>query len=283
MPAKDAMQLYLRDIGEIPLLSKEEEMRLARKYLARRRGSKEAKKTLIKSNLRLVVALSRRYAHLGVPYLDLIEEGNLGLIKAIEKYDPTKGARIGTYASWWIKQAVIRSIASQGKTIRLPVYMMERMVTINKAKQVLKHKLGRPPKLKEIAKKVKLPMTKVKEVEMVTQTFSSLHASVDEDGVGELVDIIEDVDAIMPSREVSAAMLYQDMLDLLGVLNEREEDIITMRFGLKGQFPKTLADIGKKYRLTRERVRQIESESIKKMKKFLKQQRRDFHSYWAKK
>lgn len=283
MPAKDAMQLYLRDIGEIPLLSKEEEMRLVKKYQSRRRGSKEAKKILIKSNLRLVVALARRYAHLGVPFLDLIEEGNLGLIKAIEKYNPHKGARIGTYASWWIKQGVIRSIASQGKTIRLPVYIMERMVTINKAKQLLKHKLGRPPKLPEIAKKVKLPLAKVKEVELIARTFSSLHSSVDEDGVGELVDIIEDIDTIPPSREVSAAMLYQDMLDLLGILNEREQDIITMRFGLKGQFPKTLAEIGKKYRLTRERVRQIEADSIKKMKKFLKEQRRSFQSYWAKK
>lgn len=277
MPTKDAIQLYLRDIGDIPLLSKEEEHRLARRM---RRGDKEAKKALIKSNLRLVVTIARRYAHLGVPFLDLVEEGNLGLIRAIEKFNPRKGVKVSTYASWWIKQAIIRSIASQGKTIRLPVYMMERMVTVNKAKQALKHKLGRPPKLAEIAKKIKMPVEKVKEVEMVAQSFSSLHTAIDEEGVGELIDIIEDVDSIPPSHEVSSAMLFQDMLDLLEILNEREQDMISMRFGLKGDFPRTLEEIGKKYGLTRERVRQIEAKAIKRMKAFLRQQKRDFHSYW---
>lgn len=280
MPAKDAIQLYLRDIGDIPLLSKEEEQYLARRL---RRGDKEAKKTLIKSNLRLVVTIAKRYAHLGVPFLDLIEEGNLGLIRAIEKFNPQRGVRISTYASWWIKQAIIRSIASQGKTIRLPVYMMERMVTVNKAKQALKHKLGRPPKLAEISKRLKMPVEKVKEVELVTQSFSSLHTAIDGEGVAELVDIIEDVDSIPPSHEVSAGMLFQDMLDLLEILNEREQDMIAMRFGLRGNFPCTLEEIGKKYGLTRERVRQIEAKAIKKMKGFLKQQRRDFYSYWPSK
>lgn len=277
MPVKDAIQLYLRDIGEIPLLSKEEEVRLVKRL---RRGDKEAKKILIKSNLRLVVAIAKRYAHLGVPFLDLVEEGNLGLIRAIERFNPRKGVRISTYASWWIKQAIIRSLASQGKTIRLPAYMMERIVTINKAKQLLKHKLGRPPSLSEIAKKVKMPVEKVKEVELVTQSISSLHTAIDEEGIGELIDIIEDVDSIPPSHEVSANMLYQDMLDLLEILNERERDIITMRFGLKGDFPKTLEEIGKKYGLTRERVRQLEAKAINKMKEFLKQQKKDFYSYW---
>lgn len=274
---KDAIQLYLRDIGDIPLLSGEEEKHLVRKL---KRGDKEAKKTLIKSNLRLVVTIAKRYAHLGVPFLDLIEEGNLGLIKAIEKFNPRKGVRISTYASWWIKQAAIRCIGSQGKTIRVPVYMMERMVTINKAKQILKHKLGRLPKLHEIAGRVKLPVDKVKEVELVSQSFTSLHTAIDEEGVGELIDIIEDVDTLPPSQEVSADMLFQDMMDLLEVLNEREQDIIAMRFGLRGHFPKTLEEIGKKYRLTRERVRQLEAKAIKKMKRFLQQQRRDFYAYW---
>lgn len=275
--SKDAIQLYLRDIGEIPLLSREEEQHLAKRF---KRGDKDAKKTLIKANLRLVVTIAKRYSHLGVPYLDLIEEGNLGLIRAINKFDPKRGVRISTYASWWIKQGIIRCIGSQGKTIRLPVYLMERIVKINKAKQALKHKLGRPPKLQEIADKVKLPMDKVREIDLVTQSFSSLHSAIDEEGMGELIDIIEDVDTIPPSQEMSAGMLYQDMIDLLEILNEREQDIIRMRFGLSGDSPKTLEEIGKKYRLTRERVRQLESKAIKKMKVFLKQQKRDFHSYW---
>lgn len=274
---KDAIQLYLRDIGDIPLLSREEENRLARLAC---RGNKEAKKTLIKANLRLVVAIAKRYAYLGVPFLDLIEEGNLGLIRALEKFNPNKGVRISTYASWWIKQSIIRSIGSQGKTVRIPVYMMERIVTMNKAKQALKHKLGRPPTIQEIARKVKITVEKVKEAEIVSQSFSSLHSAIDEEGAGELIDIIEDIDAISPSQKLSASMFSQDMLDLLEILNERERDIITTRFGLKGEIPKTLEEIGKKYRLTRERVRQIEAKSIKKMKGFLKQQKRDYYSYW---
>lgn len=277
---KDAISLYLRDIGDIPLLSKDEEAKLAKRA---RRGNKEAKRTLIKANLRLVVAIAKRYAHLGVPFLDLVEEGNLGLIKAVEKYNPCKGAKVSTYASWWIKQGIIRALANQGKTIRIPVYLVEKIVTINKTKQALKHKLGRTPKLREIAKKVKMPIDKVREIEAITQSFSSLHAAIDEEGVGELIDIIEDIDAIPPSRLVSATMLYQDMLDLLEVLNEREQEIVKMRFGLRGDTPKTLQEIGKKYKLTRERVRQIECAAVKKMKAFLKQQRRDFHSYWARK
>lgn len=276
-PVRDAIQLYLRDIGDIPRLSREEEQILAKKL---RKGNKDAKKALIRANLRLVVAIAKRYAHLGVPFLDLIEEGNLGLIRAIEKFNPRRGVRISTYASWWIKQGIIRCIGSQGKTIRLPVYLMERIVTINKAKQALKHKLGRPPKPQEIAKKTKIPIDKVREVEIVTQSFSSLHSAIDEEGVGELIDIIEDVDSLPPTHTVSSNMLFQDMLDLLEILPERDQDIISMRFGLRGHFPKTLEEIGKKYGLTRERVRQLEAKAIKKMKGFLKQQKRDFYSYW---
>lgn len=277
MASRDAIQLYFRDIGDIPLLTRDEEQRLAKRL---RRGDKEAKKTLIRANLRLVVAIAKRYAHLGVPFLDLVEEGNLGLIRGIERFNPRKGVRISTYASWWIKQAIIRCIGSQGKTIRLPVYIMERIVTINKAKQALKHKLGRPPKLGEIAKKVKLPIGKVKDVELATQSFSSIYTAIDEEGVGELIDIIEDVDSIPPSQKVSANMLFQDMIDLLEILNEREQEIISMRFGLRGHFPKTLEEIGRKYKLTRERIRQLEAKAIRKMKNFLKQQRTDFYSYW---
>jgi len=275
--ARDAIQLYFRDIGEIPLLSKEEEIRLAKKM---RKGDKEARRMLIKSNLRLVVAIAKRYSHLGLPYLDLIEEGNLGLMKGIEKYNPRKGARVSTYVSWWIKQAIIRSIANHGKTIRLPVYMMERIVTINKAKKMLSHKLGRPPKLNEISKKLKMQISKIKEVELVTQSFTSLHSAIDEEGVSELVDMIEDIDGLPPSKEMAAGMLVQDMIDLLDTLNEREQDIVSMRFGLRGYFPKTLEEVGKKYMLSRERVRQIEEKAIGKMKNFLKQQTKDFHSYW---
>lgn len=276
--SKDAIQLYLRDIGDIPLLSSEEEALLTKRL---KKGDKEAKKTLIRANLRLVVSIAKRYAYLGVPFLDLIEEGNLGLIKAVERYDIRKGARLSTYASWWIKQAIIRCIGSQGKTIRLPVYITERIVAINKAKQALKHKLGRLPKIHEVAKKAKLTIEQVKDVELSMQNFSSLNLAIDEEGVGQLIDLLEDVDSIQPSHAVSANMLNQDMMDLLEILDEREQAVITMRFGLKGSDPNTLEQIGKKYRLTRERVRQIEARSIKKMKEFLWREKRDFHSYWA--
>ena len=275
---KGAFHLYLRDIGDVPLLSREEEEKLAKRA---RRGNKEAKKTLIKANLRLVVTIARRYAHLGVPFLDLIEEGNLGLMKAVDKYNPNKGAKVSTYASWWIKQAIIRALANQGKTIRIPVYLVEKIVKINKAEVALRHKLGRKPKPKEIAKKVKIPVEKVKEIETLTQSFSSLHAVIDEEGVGELIDIIEDIDTLPPSHLVSATMLYHDMLDLLGVLNEREQEIVKMRFGLGGEAPRTLQEIGDRFKLTRERIRQIENSAIKRMKAFLKEQRRDFHAYWT--
>lgn len=277
---RDAVFLYLKDIGDIPLVSREEEEKLVKQIRHKRRGSKEAKKTLIKANLRLVVTIAKRYAHLGVPFLDLVEEGNLGLIKAIDKYNPDKGAKVSTYASWWIKQAILRALANQGKTVRVPVYLVEKIVTINKAKQALKHKLGRDPKPQEIAKKLKISVDKVRDIEMISHSYSSLHAAIDEEGVGELIDIIENIDAVPPSRLVSKSMLNQDMMDLLEVLNEREQDIVRMRFGLGGEMPKTLQDIGDKYKLTRERVRQIESAAVRKMKQFLKQQKRDFHAYW---
>ena len=269
----------MRDIGEIPLLNREEEEVLAKKAF---KGNKKAKEKLIKANLRLVVAISKRYANLGVPFLDLIAEGNIGLMRAIDKYNPRKGTKVSTYASWWIKQAVIRSLANQGKTIRIPVYMVEKIVSIDKARQALKHKLGRNPNLKEIAKKIDMPVEKVRQVEAIVHTYTSLYTSIDEDGAGELIDVIEDIDAISPAHDVSSNMLQQDLMDLMDILNEREAGIMTMRFGLLGNEPTTLAEIGKKYSLSRERVRQIESVAMKKMKKFLTRQKRDFHSYWSK-
>lgn len=280
MGRKDAINLYLRDIGEIPLLNREEEEKLAKKS---RRGDKQAKETLVKSNLRLVVAIAKRYSNLGVPFLDLIAEGNLGLIKAVEKYRTGRGAKLSTYASWWIKQAIIRALANQGKTIRIPVYLVEKIVTIDKAKQMLKHKLGRNPKLREVAERVGIKLERIKEIEAVSHSYTSLYTAIAEEGIGELIDVIEDIDVISPSHKASSNMLNQDMLDLLEILSEREAEILTLRFGLKGIEPNTLAEIGKKYRLSRERVRQIEARAIKKMKEFLKKQRRDFQSYWAKK
>jgi len=275
--AKGAIQLYLRDIGVIPLLSREEEIKLAKRA---RRGDKTAKKTLVKANLRLVVSIAKHYTHLGVPFLDIIEEGNIGLIKAIEKYNPRKGVKVSTYASWWIKQAVIRALANQGKTIRIPVYLVEKSVSIDKAKQRLNQKLGRMPKPEEIAKNLKMPVAKVREILAMRQSFSSIYMAINDEGVGQLLDIIENIDAVSPSQLVSSSMLHRDMLDLLDILNEREQKIIRMRFGLSGNLPKTLQEIGKKFRISRERVRQIETNAVKKMKVFLKKQRRYFNSYW---
>lgn len=274
--SRDVAQIYLKDIGEIPLLSKEEEEELAQKA---QQGDEEARKTLIRANLRLVVSLAKKYMNLGLSFLDLIEEGNIGLMKGLEKYDPTKGCRISTYVSWWIKQAIMRALANQGKTIRIPVYMIEKISAVNKAIINLTQKLGRPPTDGELAKETDLDIQRIQKVKRISQNPSSLYSSLNEDGMNELVDTLKNEDAVIPIKKVASNFIKEDIMDLLDTLSEREEKILVMYFGLFERTAYTLEEIGQQFGITRERVRQIKERAIEKLKHIQDKHNREFDDY----
>jgi RNA polymerase primary sigma factor len=276
MGGKDTVQLYLRDIGEIPLLTREEEIALARKAA---RGDEKARQHLIKANLRLVVKIARRYSHLGLSLLDLVEEGNLGLMRAVNKFDVRKGNKLSTYAAWWIRQFILRALANQGKMIRIPVYMMEKIQRIHRKEEELTQRYGRPAQPKEIAKALKVPVQKVRQMLEMDRRPRSLHSSIDGEGVNELIKVIEDVDSISPSKLISDEVVQGSIAELLDKLNAREAGILKMRFGLQGRSPSTLTVIGRKYRITRERVRQIQEAGLRKLKAILSETNRGFHDF----
>lgn len=276
MGGKDTVQLYLRDIGEIPLLTREEEIALARKAA---RGDEKARQHLIKANLRLVVKIARRYAHLGLSLLDLVEEGNLGLMRAVNKFDVRKGNKLSTYAAWWIRQFILRALANQGKMIRIPVYMMEKIQRIHRKEEELTQRYGRPAQPKEIAKALKVPVQKVRQMLEMDRRPRSLHSSIDGEGVNELIKVIEDVDTISPSKLISDEVVQGNIAELLDKLSAREAGILKMRFGLQGRSPSTLTVIGRKYRITRERVRQIQEAGLRKLKAILSETNRGFHDF----
>lgn len=263
---RDPMELYLKEIESIPLLTPEEEVRLAEKV---REGNKSARRRMIRSNLRLVISIAKRYAYLGLPLSDLVEEGNLGLIKAVSKYNPDKGYRFSTYASWWIKQAIMRALSDQGKTIRVPVYMSETIARLKKVTESLSQRLGRRPSLREVAKVMKLPLPRIREIKKMAARPASLDAFIGEEGAGQLMDLIEDETVTAPSKGVDELMRHERVVELLGMLDKRESEILTLRFGLKDGTGHTLAETAKKFGLTRERVRQIESAAIRKLKLFV--------------
>jgi RNA polymerase primary sigma factor len=273
---KDTIQLYLRDIGEIPLLTREKEVELAKKAAA---GDEQARHDMIKANLRLVVKIARRYTHLGLPLLDLIEEGNLGLIRAVEKFDVERGNKLSTYAAWWIRQFILRAVANQGKMIRIPVYMMEKIQKVRKKESDLTQRLGRPARPEEIARALRIPAARVRELLEMDKTPSSLSAPIDGEGINELIKVIEDVDSVPPSKLVSDEVTRDNITDLLGQLSAREAGILKMRFGLRDSNPRTLTEIGKKYGITRERVRQIQETSLCKLKNFLIERKRGFDDF----
>jgi len=273
---KDTIQLYLRDIGEIPLLTREREIELAKKAAA---GDERARQEMIKANLRLVVKIAKRYGHLGLPLLDLIEEGNLGLMRAVEKFDVGRGNKLSTYAAWWIRQFILRALANQGKMIRIPVYMMEKIQKIHKKEAELTQKSGRPARPDEIAKALGMPVAKVRELLEMDKKPRSLYAPVDGEGVNELIQLIEDVDSIPPSEIISDEVTRNNIADLLGQLSAREASILKMRFGLRDRNPRTLTEIGKKYGVTRERVRQIQEAGLRKLKALLVEQKSDFFDF----
>ncbi len=269
----DAIKLYLKDIKKLPLLTAEEERTLAERI---KKGDKTARIKMIQSNLRLVINISKKYRYLGVSMLDLIEEGNLGLMKAVEKYNPKRGYRFSTYGAWWIKQYITRAIANQGKTVRIPVYIIELMMRFKKVSEHLAATLKRRPKLNEISKRMKLPIKRVKQINKMVTGISSLNAPIGDEGSAEFMDLIEDENMVSAIDEISGFLMQERIEGLLDRMSPREKKILTLRFGLKDGVPHTLRDTAKHFGITRERVRQIEAASIKKMKNLMEQEKKAF-------
>ena len=267
----DPIKAYLKDVRHIPLLSAEEEVRLAKKV---QHGDKEARDKMIQANLRLVISIAKRYANLGVPLSDLIEEGNIGLMRSVEKFDPGKGFRFSTYAAWWIKQGISRAIIDQGKMIRVPVYMNEEINKYKKMVEKLIHKLKRKPQLSEIAKKMKISVDKVRELENAITKMSSLEAPIGENQESQIKDIIEDENVASPEEEMEIFFNKERTNSFLDMLNERERKIIELRYGLIDGNPRTLAEIAKVLGVSRERVRQLEVGTLRKIRQTLKHKER---------
>ena len=266
----EAIRAYLKEVKKIPLLTAKEEKQLSRRI---KKGDKRARESMIRSNLRLVINIAKRYIHFGIPLMDLIEEGNMGLMKAVEKFNARKGFRFSTYAAWWIRQSITRAIAEQGKMIRIPVYVNEMITKWKKAQQRMAHKLKRPPSNEEIAKKIGLPKDKIEQITAWMQTrTSSLEAPVGEDGQTEVIDLVEDERAHSPDRNIAQFMQKERVDSLLGKMSTREKEILNMRFGLADGKTYTLAEVSKKFGISRERVRQIEEQALKRLKKVLKYQ-----------
>ena len=269
----DAIKLYLKDIRDLPLLTAEGEKELAQKV---KKGDKKARQLMIKSNLRLVINIAKKYSYLGVPMLDLIEEGNLGLMKAVSKFDPDKGYRFSTYAAWWIKQFITRAVANQGKTVRIPVYVMEMLMRFQKVKKHLVQKMKKQPQLGDIAKKMALPITRVKQLNHMASNISSLNAPIGESGDSEFMDLIEDESIVNSVDELSKFLLHERIEGLLEKMTEREQKILRLRFGLTEEaVSHTLRDTAKHFGITRERVRQIEAACMDKLKKMMEDQEQE--------
>ena len=260
---EDPVRMYLKEIGKVPLLSADEEIELAQRMEV---GDEDAKKRLAEANLRLVVSIAKRYLGRGMQFLDLIQEGNLGLIKAVEKFDYTKGFKFSTYATWWIRQAITRAIADQARTIRIPVHMVE---TINKVKKVqsqLLHQNGHEPSADEIAAEIDMPVDKVREIMRVAQEPVSLETPIGEEEDSHLGDFIPDNDAPAPADAASHTMLREQLSDVLSTLTPREAKVLKLRFGLEDGRSRTLEEVGKEFNVTRERIRQIEAKALRKLR-----------------
>ncbi|MBI3313538.1 MAG: RNA polymerase sigma factor RpoD/SigA [Candidatus Omnitrophica bacterium] len=260
------MKIYLKQIENIPLLTPQEEIDLAQKVQARTRGTEQARHQMIRSNLRLVIAIAKRYANMGLAFSDLVEEGNIGLMRAVEKFNPERGYRFSTYASWWIKQAIMRALSNQGKTIRIPVYMYDIISKWRRVRDGLMQKFNRLPTRKEIAKVMQVPVQKIKEIENIAGRPSSLNAPVSLDGTAELIDLIQDDVSQGPDSQIGELLKNERIQKLLQNLDERERRILTLRFGLGEHETHTLEEVAQEFGITRERVRQIESTALKKIR-----------------
>ncbi len=263
--ADDSVRLYLREIGKIPLLTAEQELTLAKRVVA---GDKKAKDEMAEANMRLVVSIAKRYVGRGLDLLDLIQEGNTGLLRAVEKFDPDKGFKFSTYATWWIRQAITRAIADQARTIRIPVHMVETINKLLRTQRRLTQELNREPTNEEIAKEMEIDVEKVEHIMKIKQDISSLDASVrddEEDSV--LADFIEDEDTISPEESATNQLLKEHVKEMLGSLTEREQKILKLRFGLEDGKSHTLEEVGQEFSVTRERIRQIEAKALAKLRK----------------
>ena len=259
----DPVRMYLKEIGKVPLLSSEEEMELAKKI---EEGSQYAKKKLAEANLRLVVSIAKRYVGRGMLFLDLIQEGNLGLIKAVEKFDFRKGFKFSTYATWWIRQAITRAIADQARTIRIPVHMVETINKLIRVQRQLLQELGRDPFPEEISKVMDLPVEKVREIQKIAQEPVSLETPIGEEEDSHLGDFIPDDDAPAPAEAAAFTMLKEQLINVLDTLTPREEKVLRLRFGLDDGRARTLEEVGKEFNVTRERIRQIEAKALRKIR-----------------
>ncbi|HHW56973.1 MAG TPA: RNA polymerase sigma factor RpoD [Clostridia bacterium] len=259
----DPVRMYLKEIGKIPLLTPEEEIELAKRI---EQGDEEAKKRLIEANLRLVVSIAKRYVGRGMLFLDLIQEGNLGLLKAVEKFDYRKGYKFSTYATWWIRQAITRAIADQARTIRIPVHMVETINKLIRVQRQLLQELGREPTPEELAKEMGMPEEKVREIMKIAQEPVSLETPIGEEEDSHLGDFIPDEDAPAPAEAAAYTMLKEQLMDVLDTLTPREEKVLRLRFGLDDGRARTLEEVGKEFNVTRERIRQIEAKALRKLR-----------------
>jgi len=259
----DPVRMYLKEIGKVPLLSADEEIRLAELM---HEGDERAKKRLSEANLRLVVSIAKRYVGRGMLFLDLIQEGNLGLIKAVEKFDYTKGYKFSTYATWWIRQAITRAIADQARTIRIPVHMVETINKLIRVSRQLLQKLGREPKVDEIAKEMNMSKDRVREIMKIAQEPVSLETPIGEEEDSILGDFIPDSDAPAPSEMAAFTLLKEQLIDVLDTLTPREAKVLKLRFGLDDGRSRTLEEVGKEFNVTRERIRQIEAKALRKLR-----------------
>ena len=260
---EDPVRMYLKEIGKVPLLSAEEEIELAKRMEL---GDQEAKKRLAEANLRLVVSIAKRYVGRGMLFLDLIQEGNLGLIKAVEKFDYRKGYKFSTYATWWIRQAITRAIADQARTIRIPVHMVETINKLIRVSRQLLQELGREPTPEEIAAEMNMPVDRVREILKISQEPVSLETPIGEEEDSHLGDLIQDDNVPVPADAAAFTLLKEQLEEVLGTLTEREQKVLTLRFGLEDGRARTLEEVGKEFNVTRERIRQIEAKALRKLR-----------------
>ncbi|MBR1758172.1 MAG: RNA polymerase sigma factor RpoD [Lachnospiraceae bacterium] len=260
---EDPVRMYLKEIGKVPLLSAEEEIELAQKM---EDGDEAAKKKLAEANLRLVVSIAKRYVGRGMLFLDLIQEGNLGLIKAVEKFDYRKGYKFSTYATWWIRQAITRAIADQARTIRIPVHMVETINKLIRVQRQLLQELGREPSAEEISEELGIPVDRVREIQKISQEPVSLETPIGEEEDSHLGDFIQDESVPVPAEAASFTLLREQLDEVLGTLTEREQKVLRLRFGLDDGRARTLEEVGKEFNVTRERIRQIEAKALRKLR-----------------
>ena len=260
---EDPVRMYLKEIGKVPLLSAEEEIEYAKRM---EQGDEEAKKRLAEANLRLVVSIAKRYVGRGMLFLDLIQEGNLGLIKAVEKFDYRKGYKFSTYATWWIRQAITRAIADQARTIRIPVHMVETINKLVRVSRQLLQELGREPSPEEIAEAMDIPVERVREIQKISQEPVSLETPIGEEEDSHLGDFIQDDNVPVPAEAAASTLLKEQLVEVLGTLTEREQKVLRLRFGMDDGRARTLEEVGKEFNVTRERIRQIEAKALRKLR-----------------